>query len=102
MGEVLFYRGLMLAMVVLVLVILYRVINPWVKALCVKLELEGKDVLRKAEVAVPGVSDKQEGGEGDNKVDVGRVAVDDGNIHEVSVLAEECRKASARRKRVKQ
>lgn len=44
MGSVLFFRGLVLILLVLALVIAYQVIKPWLMAYFVKLEIDGKKV----------------------------------------------------------
>jgi hypothetical protein len=94
MGEVLFYRGLFFAIILLILFIVYKIVHPWVKAGCIKLELEGEEVLKHA----------GEEGEEDNSPKHKEKGVkkgsDWGGLHEVSEVAKEAKKVLKADKKV--
>jgi hypothetical protein len=107
MGEVIFLRSLMFALAILLIVILFKVIYPWIRALCIKLDLEGKEVVEKVSKESKEGSEKPEvpvkGGKSDVagwKDSVGSVDSSDGDVHEVSVIAAEARKVSGRRRKM--
>lgn len=84
MGEVIFYRGLVFLFLMVLLVVLYKVINPWVRALCIKLSLEGDEVLKGAGKEDPG---------NDNETPVAfKGEQGEDGVHEITVVAEEVKR----------